>query len=69
MFPQSVTPNLHALAKQFVNLDNFLDTGETSGVGWNWTTAAHATDEIEPTNPSTMARAARRTIGRAQTGT
>jgi YVTN family beta-propeller protein len=51
MFPQSVTPNLHALAKQFVNLDAFLDTGETSGVGWNWTTAAHATDEIERNQP------------------
>ena len=51
MFPQSVTPNLHAIAKQFVNLDAFLDTGETSGVGWNWTTAAHATDEIERNQP------------------
>ena len=51
MYPEPVTPNLHALAKQFVNLDNFLDTGETSGVGWNWTTAAHATDEIERNQP------------------
>lgn len=51
MFPQSVTPNEHALASQFVNLDAFLDTGETSGVGWNWTTAAHATDEIEHNQP------------------
>lgn len=51
MFPQPVTPNLHALAAQFVNLDAFLDTGETSGVGWNWSTAAHATDEIERNQP------------------
>jgi YVTN family beta-propeller protein len=51
MFPQPVTPNLHALATQFVNLDAFLDTGETSGVGWNWTTSAHVTDEIERNQP------------------
>jgi YVTN family beta-propeller protein len=51
MFPESVTPNFHALARSFVTLDNFLDTGETSGVGWNWSTAAHATDQIERTQP------------------
>jgi len=51
MYPKSITPNFHALAKNFVTLDNFLDTGETSGVGWNWTTAAHATDQIERTQP------------------
>jgi YVTN family beta-propeller protein len=51
MYPQSITPNFHALAKNFVTLDNFLDSGETSGVGWNWTTAAHATDQIERTQP------------------
>jgi YVTN family beta-propeller protein len=51
MYPQSITPNLHAIAKNFVTLDNFLDTGETSGVGWNWTTAAHSTDQIERTQP------------------
>jgi hypothetical protein len=51
MFPQAVTPNLHAMAAQFVNLDAFLDTGETSGVGWNWSMAAHATDEIERNQP------------------
>jgi hypothetical protein len=51
-----VTPNLHALASHFVNLDAFLDTGETSGVGWNWTTAAHATDEIERNQPVNYAK-------------
>jgi YVTN family beta-propeller protein len=51
IFPNEVTPNFHALAKQFVTLDAFLDTGETSGVGWNWTTAAHATDEVERNQP------------------
>jgi YVTN family beta-propeller protein len=51
MYPESITPNFHALAKSFVTLDNFLDTGETSGVGWNWTTAAHATDQVERSQP------------------
>jgi YVTN family beta-propeller protein len=51
MFGESTTPNFHALARQFVTLDNFLDSGETSGVGWNWTTAAHVTDQIERTQP------------------
>ena len=51
MYPKSITPNFHALATNFVTLDNFLDTGETSGVGWNWTTAAHSTDQVERTQP------------------
>jgi YVTN family beta-propeller protein len=51
IFPNEVTPNFHAMASQFVTLDAFLDTGETSGVGWNWTTSAHATDEVEHNQP------------------
>src|SRR5262249_43160695 len=39
-FPEPITPNHHSLARKFVTLDNFLDSGEVSGVGWNWTTAA-----------------------------
>ncbi len=33
MFGESVTPNLHKLALQFVILDNFYDSGEVSGDG------------------------------------
>ena len=33
------SPNHHALARQFVTLDNFYDSGEEAD-GWNWTTAA-----------------------------
>jgi hypothetical protein len=51
MFGKEITPNLHALASQYVTLDAFLDTGETSGVGWNWTTSAHTTDEVERNQP------------------
>jgi DNA-binding beta-propeller fold protein YncE len=46
-FPQANTPNLHNLASQFVDLDNFYDTSEVSMDGWPWSTAAHATDVVE----------------------
>jgi DNA-binding beta-propeller fold protein YncE len=51
VYPQPITPNQHALASQFVDLDNFSDSGEVSGDGWNWSTAARATDTIEKTEP------------------
>jgi DNA-binding beta-propeller fold protein YncE len=44
MFPQSVTPNHHKLARDFVTLDNFHVTGEVSGDGWSWSTQARAND-------------------------
>ena len=50
-FPDRLTPNHHELARQFVTLDNFHDSGETSGVGWNWTMAGRTTDVIEKTQP------------------
>jgi hypothetical protein len=51
LFPQSVTPNHHAIAAAFVTIDSFLDSGETSGVGWNWTMAGRTTDSTEKTLP------------------
>ena len=51
VYPQPLTPNLHALAKNFVDLDNFYDSGEVSGDGWNWSTSARAADTIEKTEP------------------
>src|SRR5262249_15613331 len=51
VFPERISPNHHALARGFVTLDAFEDTGETSGVGWNWTVAARTTDAIERTQP------------------
>lgn len=44
LFGGKVTPNEHALARQFVTLDNFYDSGETSGNGWPWSTDARETD-------------------------
>jgi YVTN family beta-propeller protein len=49
MFGQSITPNLHKLALQFGVLDNFFDSGEVSGDGHVWSTAAIGTDYLEKT--------------------
>jgi DNA-binding beta-propeller fold protein YncE len=51
LFPEAMTPNHHELARRFVTLDNFFDSGEVSGDGWNWSTAARATDVTERNVP------------------
>lgn len=43
-FPQKTTPNLHALAGNFVTLDNFFDPGDVSGNGWPWSTSGRESD-------------------------
>lgn len=48
---ERLSPNHHALARQFVTLDNFYDSGEQSSTGWTWTTAARTTDLLEKTAP------------------
>ena len=50
-FGPSMTPNQHALAQEFVALDAFFDSGEASGDGWNWSTAARTTDVTEKEMP------------------
>jgi YVTN family beta-propeller protein len=55
LFGENVTPNHHALAREFVLLDNFYVNGEVSADGHNWTMGAYATDFLEknwPTNYS-----------------
>ncbi len=49
--PQALSPNHHQFARQFVTLDNFFASGDVSGDGWNWSTAARATDSLEKTVP------------------
>jgi DNA-binding beta-propeller fold protein YncE len=44
-FPQAVTPNQHALARQFVLFDDFLDSGNVSGNGWPWSTSGRESDD------------------------
>ncbi|RFS65729.1 phosphoesterase, partial [Burkholderia pseudomallei] len=43
-FPDATTPSMHALAKTFVTLDNFYDSGDVSGDGWPWSTGARESD-------------------------
>ncbi len=55
LFPDAIAPNHHEIARRFVTLDNFYDSGEVSGNGWNWSTAARATDFVERTIPMNYA--------------
>jgi len=55
LFPDALAPNHHEIARRFVTLDNFYDSGEVSGNGWNWSTAARATDFVERTIPMNYA--------------
>jgi len=52
IFGKHVTPNHHAIANEFVLLDNFYVDAEVSADGHNWSTAAYATDFIEKTWPT-----------------
>jgi DNA-binding beta-propeller fold protein YncE len=47
VFGERFTPNQHALARQFVLLDNTYCSGILSADGHQWTTAAFATDYLE----------------------
>ncbi|HEX4322953.1 MAG TPA: bifunctional YncE family protein/alkaline phosphatase family protein [Acidobacteriaceae bacterium] len=49
MYGEAITPNEHKLALQFGVLDNFYDSGEVSGDGHVWSTAAIGTDYLEKT--------------------
>jgi YVTN family beta-propeller protein len=51
IFGRAMTPNQHALARQFVDLDAFFDSGESSNTGWDWTTAARTNDFTEREAP------------------
>lgn len=43
-FGEGITPNFHRLARSFVDLDNFYNSGEVSGDGWPWSTAGREAD-------------------------
>jgi DNA-binding beta-propeller fold protein YncE len=51
MYGEDITPNEHKLARQFGVLDNFYDSGDVSGDGHNWSTAAIVSDYTEKTWP------------------
>lgn len=47
LYGETITPNLHALARQFANHDNFYDDSETSVQGHLWLTASFVNDYME----------------------
>ena len=47
LFPYKISPNHHKLSLAFATFDNFYDSGESSGVGWNWSTYGRTTDYTE----------------------
>jgi YVTN family beta-propeller protein len=49
LFGEKITPNLHALSREFVLLDNFYVDGEVSADGHNWSMAAYSNDYLEKT--------------------
>src|SRR4029077_472717 len=51
LFGEKVTPNAHALAREFVLLDNFYVDGEVSADGHEWSLGAYASDFVEKTWP------------------
>jgi YVTN family beta-propeller protein len=53
IFGRNVTPNHHAIAEQFVTLDNLYCDGEVSVDGHSWSNAAYATDFNEKLWPVT----------------
>ena len=52
IFGDSVTPNAHALARQFVLFDNFYVNGDVSADGHMWTDAGIAGDYVGKTWPA-----------------
>ncbi|TAE32598.1 MAG: hypothetical protein EAZ91_04625 [Cytophagales bacterium] len=52
LFPEKITPNQHALAREFGLIDNFYVDAEVSADGHNWSTAAYAPDFVEKTWPT-----------------
>jgi hypothetical protein len=55
IFGEKVTPNQHALAKEYVALDNLYCDGEVSVDGHSWSDSAYATDFNERYWPPTYA--------------
>ncbi len=45
-YPENITPNQHALARQFALLDNFYADGDDAADGLNWTLGAYSSDYV-----------------------
>ncbi len=57
----AITPNQHTLASRFSGFDRFFDSGGVSGDGWQWSTAARATDVTEKEVPLVYANRGKHT--------
>lgn len=55
LFPEKVTPNHHALAREFVLFDNLFHNAEVSADGHHWVTSAYATDYVQKFWPTMYA--------------
>lgn len=60
LFGENVTPNAHALAREFTTLDNFYADGEVSADGHEWTMGAYASDFVEKAWPLNYGHNARK---------
>jgi YVTN family beta-propeller protein len=63
LFGRRITPNHHALADNFVLLDNFYVDGEVSADGHNWSMGAYATDYMEKNWPTSYGNRGRGAVG------
>jgi YVTN family beta-propeller protein len=63
LFGRHVTPNHHAIAENFVLLDNFYVDGEVSADGHNWSLGAYATDYMEKNWPTSYGGRGRGAVG------
>ena len=52
LFGEEITPNAHAIAREFVLFDNFYVDAEVSNDGHAYSTAAYATDAVEKLWPT-----------------
>jgi DNA-binding beta-propeller fold protein YncE len=68
IFGGDVTPNLHALATRFANLDNFYSNAEQSIQGHEWTTTSTSNDYVEKSWLSTWGRGTRSLAAYTSTG-
>jgi len=58
IFGEDVTPNQHALAKEFILFDNFFVDGDVSADGHFWSTAAVSTEYVSKLWPSEYSKRA-----------
>lgn len=56
LFGEQNTPNLHEIARQFVNMDNYYADSQESFQGHTWTTQADCNDFFEKLYPSDVAQ-------------